>query len=94
MRTRLLGRQLADVERDVEVERVLAVADDRDVLRIRPEGLHRLHEPEFEPRLVLSEEHEDAPLARLQAAEVVGLHVLEIDEEILVGHGASLGHRP
>lgn len=78
---RVLRRQPADIEGDVEIERVLAAAGDLDVFGIAAERLQCLHQFQQDLRLARAEEHLDPARSRLEQAEVPGLRVLEVDED-------------
>ena len=81
LRARVLLRQVADVERDMEVDRVRAVARDAQVLDSGAERLQRTGQLHRHLVLLLAEEQHDPARTRHQPPHASGLHVLVIDQE-------------
>ncbi|MBI5619114.1 MAG: hypothetical protein HY943_22800 [Gammaproteobacteria bacterium] len=87
---RILAAQPADVIGDVEVERVVPGAVEEDVLDTVTQGLHRSGHVDSDLLLVRAEKQHDLEVAFPEQAEILGLHVLEIDEDVVRSHRASV----
>ena len=87
-RVRLLLEQAADVVRDVHVDGVLAGARDLHVFGVCTQHLHGVHQLEGDASLRLggADKHLYAELASGERGEAVGLHVFEIDQDVVSGH--------
>ena len=82
-RAGVLMSETADVERDVEIQCVRAIAADPGVAGVWPERLQRLRQIHRHVFLVLADEQMDPARTRFELADAGRLHVLEIDQEDL-----------
>ena len=82
--------QLAEIERDMKVERVAAAAADNEILRVFAECLGRGHELDRYLRLIRSDENDDLDGVPLERREVLRLDVLVVDQNEVVGRHCRL----
>lgn len=83
---RVCRRQLPDIERDVEVEGVLAVAGNPHILAIRSHALQCGSDLERHLRLACADEHENLEVVMFQRSQGFGLDALEIDQDVVSTH--------
>lgn len=98
---RQLGGEATNVIGDMEVESVSARARNPDILSVWPKGLEFGRQFERDFGLVCSAEHLCDETAPAKLREVLGLNVLEIDQDYVrfhvaggVGSGPSVGVMP
>ncbi len=76
-----LSREATNVVRNMEIESVTSVAINLDVLRVWPESLQGTGHLQRNLSLVGTNEHLDLERTTRQQAHVLGLNVLEINQD-------------